>query len=174
MDLLEESDIDICALYVAALKDEIYVVGTQYFGESNYSILVSHRNDISEVFDVIQLPEGDPLSLTSCNEYNCLLLLNRKQWWQVSVSRITRDDNHQFCVSPVISYLYLPNPTLSVAANGDLILSKRRGENRAVISVYNAAGFLQHEMSVSTNIFRLRQIVPKSNGNLVLLSCERG
>lgn len=125
---------------------------------------------IWQLKDAIQLQEGTPLSLDACNASNCVYMVHRR--FTVTISRITRDDDNQFQISSMISGLYLPNPTLSVTANGDLILSRRRGEDRAVINVYSATGVLQHEMSVPMYISRLRQIVPKLNGNIVLISAH--
>lgn len=39
--------------------------------------------------------------------------------------------------------------------------------------MYGANGSLEHETSVPREISRIRQIVPKSNGNLVLVSREK-
>lgn len=96
--------------------------------------IVYYRNDIAEVKDIIQVPDGKPLglamALASCNALNCVYLLSRRHGCQVSVSRITRDDDHQFHISSIISDLHLPNPTLSVASNGDLINISRGGLHR--------------------------------------------
>ena len=171
MEILQQSAIKNFAIDVATLKDEIFVLGTQDQRSHDYAIYVYDRIDMADVKDAIQLPEGTPLSLDACNASNCVYMVHRR--FTVTISRITRDDDNQFQISSMISGLYLPNPTLSVTANGDLILSRRRGEDRAVINVYSATGVLQNEMNVPMYISRLRQIVPKSNGNIVLISAQK-
>jgi len=61
---------------------------------------------------------------------------------------------------------------LSVAANGSLFLSwQKRKELRAVISVYDANGYLLYETSLSSDVYSaFYKIIPKSNGSFVMVS----
>ena len=71
----------------------------------------------------------------------------------------------------MIKYHRLPISTISVSANGSLIiLSVQQGQDPNVVSIYDANGSLQHEIMLSSDIdaFRYKNVIQKSNGNLVL------
>lgn len=170
LEILHQSSLQISALDVTTMKDEMFVLWSE---GCQYSVNVYDRNNVQAVKDVIPLPGRIPLNLTACSVSNCVYLLNRRQRFEVSVLRIVKGDDHQFNVSALITVPWLPHPSLSVTTTGNFILSRQREGCRAAVSIYNANGSLQHEVTLTSEIYRLSQIIPKPNGNLVLVSYEK-
>ena len=154
---------------MAALNDVIFLRILPE-GQRDCVINVYNRNNIAVVEDVIPLPGMRARKLVACHVSNCLYIMNAVTSNTISVLRITKIDEHQFDMSTLIGELFLRDPDLTVTPNGCLILSRRNISRLSVIRIYDANGSLQHMISLSPKIAGFCNIIPKSNGNLVLVS----
>ena len=163
--------IDVCTM--ATLKDELFVTykSCKYM-YPKVAINVYDCNNLAVVKDVIPLPTIFEHCMEACNVSNCVYILHRTAVNYIRVLRIARDDDHQFNVTPFISKVWMPNPnpTLSVTAEGRLIFSRQQKDKRPVICFYNANGSFHREMTMRSDIPSFSRIIPKANGNLVLVS----
>ena len=153
------------------MKDELFMLCRIKHQEC--FINVYDCNNMLDVKDVIPLVGILPVDMAACNVSNCLYVL-RKETHCRSVLRITRNEEQQFNVFPLITdlSLSLSDVGLFVSVNGSiLILSPQIIPNPSAVSVYDARGLLQREIMLShdklgfTGIF---SVVENSNGNLVL------
>lgn len=167
MEILHQSPLDIFVLKVITTKDEMFMLCKP--NGQDYAITVYDIKNMAEVKDVIPLPGIRPRGLAACAVSNCVYLLNRKEFHLISVLCITKDAENKFTISPWKN-LWLPNPTISVTVDGSLILSRQRWGNLAVISIYNASGSLQRQLKLSWDISSFSDLIPKPNGNIVLIS----
>ena len=151
------------------MKDEIFLLCSR--NSANLFINVFDRNNIEEVKEIIPLPRSRPVSLAACSVSNCVYVLNRKvhKLNHVSVMRIARD-GEQWVVSTLIGDLCMPKSMLCVAENGSLILSRDQSKLCDAISMYDANGSLQQTVRTPSDTGKLWKIIPKSGGNLVLVS----
>lgn len=159
---------------VTALNGEIFIL----YGPSGQDavIHVHDRNNIAEIKDVISLPGRCLGAIAACNVSNCVYAYLGAV---PSVVRITKDEEHQFNISPFIndSRIMQHCPTMSVSANGSLLffLEEER-EAPPTVAIYNANGFLQHEImfpQYAGEMIRLAHLgdtILKSNGNIVLVT----
>jgi len=153
---------------MTTLKDEIFLLYKQR--DDHYVIKVYSRGNMEEVKEVIPLPGTDPMQMTGCNTSNCLYIsLRQGDSYDHEILRISRDADHKFIISP---WMRLSDGGLkSFTANGSIIIfSRRGGDHPDVVRIYKADSSLQHEMMLSRDIeaLRYKNVIQKSNGNLVL------
>lgn len=141
---------------------------------------VYDRNSMIIQKDVLRLSEfytgqGD---MAACNLSNCIYVLNAGRRQVSSVARITKDE-HQFGISVWIKNLRLPVcdvGTISVAANGNvIILSRQRSSMPVVVGIYDASGIVQHKIRLSPAICGVgivSCVIQRADGNLVLNSYD--
>lgn len=153
------------------MHDEIFLLCKPQHGE--YFINVYDRNNIAEesIKDVIPLPGLRPKSIAPCSVSNCVYVLNKKGRNHVSIMRIARDGGH-WVVSMLIREICLPRSMLSVSASGSLILVREQSKTIDGISVYDGNGSLQQTVRTPLGISRFWKIIPKSGGNIVLVSIK--
>lgn len=157
---------------VTIIKDEIFVIGDPQNGA--FRISVCDSNYPYHVKDVIPLPEIYPECMAACVVSNCVYILYRKRRSHIRILRITRVGEHLFNITPFLTDVWMPNPrpTLSVSASGSLIFSRQQKNELPVISIYNADGSVQHQIRMYADIPKFYDIIPRSNGNLVLVSAN--
>lgn len=159
---------------VATLNDELYMYCSYPFEFIN----VYDRNNLNELKHVIKTEDTEssckwevfPQAICACNLSNCVYVLSKGQTWEThSVIRITKGDGHKFNFSPLINDLSRQNRSISVSANGSLILSRTERPDE-LISIFNSDGSSQRQIRLSADLFKVLRIIPKSSGNLVLVS----
>src|SRR6218665_2905953 len=163
-----------CSLTI--LKDNVFVLYDNRYSRprisTDFSIYMYDRNNITVVKDVIPLPKQRPDCMEACNVSNCVYTLQGRTY--IRILRITEDDEHQFNVTPLITDVLMPtqHPTLSVAADGSLILLSNLNLLHPVIRIYNMSGTVQREIRVAmlSDIPWIFRVIPRPNGNLVLVS----
>ena len=146
MEILHQFPLQFLVEDAITFKDELFLLCTRQHNFV-YAIQVYDRNSMTQVKGDIPLPEihVQATTMVACNVSNCLYILNDKPH-DLSVLRITQNDEHEFVISPLISNMRRRYDDLSVAANGSLFLSWQKAkEQRAVISVYDANGYLLQE-----------------------------
>ena len=121
LEILQQSPIQLEVIQVTTMKDEIFMLCKQH-GQDN--IVVYDRNNMADVKDVIELPGISPVEIAGCSASNCVYVLNEESHCH-SVLRITKEEEHQFNISPWISDLRLPISSISVSSNGNLVILSR-------------------------------------------------
>lgn len=167
MEILQQYPIAFHVFKVTTLNDEMYMICREQ------NIVVYNSNNMAEGKYVVVPQSTFAVDIAACNASNCVYVLGLSAEC-FSVLRITKDEDHQFSISPWLNGLSLPFSTISVSANGGLIiLSGSEGQNPAGVSVYDPNGNLLHKMILWPGIlgFRCREnIIQKPNGNLVLVT----
>ena len=153
-------------------KDEIFMLCSDQ-GDPDRIIYVYDRNNMAQVKDVIQLPRRNAKAIAACSVSNCLYVLYMDNPG-ITMLRITKDEEHQFNISPWISDHKLSDANISVTANGSLIIASNLQRGRPVlVSIYNADGFLQRKIKLLPDINGFEyvdSVIQKSDGNLVVVS----
>src|SRR6218665_283735 len=170
LEILQQFPLHYCISSVTTLKDEVFLLGKR--DGQCHTITVYDRSNMAEVKDVIPLPRLRAKIVAACSVSNYLYVLSSKRH-RCSIVRVGKDGEHWSAVTPLISGIYLEEPTLSVTDSGSLITSGQQTSNDLpVISVWDANGSMQREIRFSEDFSEVISffwhILPKSNGNLVL------
>lgn len=179
VEILNEVRLESCVDHFTVLNDEIFILGGT---EEQYQVFVYDRHNMADVKDVIELPVKDVTELPddptkaieACKFSNCVFVLHEEFTGNkicMSILRIQRDDEHQLTVSEWISGLDCPVHSMSVFSAG--ILSVLHGRDTVVLKNYNSSGSLVLSAEIS-GFIRVRHVLERSNGNLVLVSINNG
>lgn len=117
---------------------------------------------------VIQLPlyVWNPSKLVACSITNCLYILH--QGGTPGCIEILRALLDETWITSSIQYF----STMSISADGSLILFQSPFRPPSTIKVYNTGGSLQHQMVLANHISHIESVLGKSNGNFVLVTRE--
>ena len=172
MEMTDKLKLPYCGipLSITTMSEDFYMLCCSR--EEKFNIF--NRSNLREVKHVIHTRDYNFESrvIVACNPSSCVFVLSNKgkELNVNSVERITKDDEHQFVVSPWISDL-TPDVKyiISVSPEGSLILSRTEGAD-TILRIYAMDGSLKQEIRLSLDLFYFKRIIPKSSGNLVFVS----
>jgi len=183
LKIIQQSPIQLEITQVTTMNDELFVLREK---RGEVSILVFDRSDITYEKDTIVQPGIHPLEIAGCSASNCVYVLCKGSQYP-SVQRITKQEDHQFNISPWISDMRLPMASISVSPISNLVIlsrglfktqdiSKQVRPNPAHVKVYDPTGSLQHEIMLTADIISVRYVfdaIEKFNGNILLASLDQ-
>lgn len=143
------------------------MISESYSG--SFAAAVYDRNSLAEI-DAIPLPGVHPLIISACGISNSLFILNQKCPGKYSVLRILRDDTDMYHVQTLISDLPMKDPLMVVVSGGCFLTCRKKIFSSSRAIVYRADGTLKQKVLLPTHIDSLTKILPKENGNLILIA----
>lgn len=150
---------------VDALDDEYFLLC--HPPEKHAVIRICDRDDLHKPKSLIQLPEVTvPWNLVACSVSRCLYL-SHKASDRIEILRVSRE-GEQFKVLPLITCSTQLVFRMCVSADGSLIVFQ--GPAPSTISTYNADGSLQRQIHLTKPLSFVRDIISKSNGNVIIVS----
>lgn len=166
-EILHQSRIQHSPLRLAIMNEEIYILcKTDDASDLSLNVRVYDRNNLSEVKDVIALPEKNLMEIEGCDVSNCVYVLCYAEELNensCSVLRIKRDEENRFNVLPWITDQRKVH-SISVLPNGILSVTQCRPVG---LRNFDANGSLVLSADIQ-GFDRVDRVIQKSNGNLVL------